>query len=277
MKLPRAICFDLDGTLADSLPDIAWALNEARIDHRLTPVTDGQVRSWVGCGAAMLVARSLGTQDERDPRVMPVLATFLRLHETHAQDRSTLCPGVIDLFDFLDERRVAIACTTNKPAAAARALLDGLEILSRVHALVTPESCGTKKPDPRFMQTALEKLQVAAKDALVVGDGVPDIRAAKGAGIRSVAILGGYGDPAELRAAGADAYVQTVADLLPLLRGRAWRLPTVRSAPASEADLARPADEQPHDRRDEQRPEDPRGAHEPRRRRRRTGTPPRER
>jgi len=213
VKLPKAVFFDLDGTLCDSLPDIAWALNEARVDAGLVPVTDGQVKGWVGGGAARLVARSLGLGDD-DPAVAPLLATFLRHYEAHAADESKLFPGVAELLDDLESRGVLIACTTNKPAAASRALLGALDVLGRLDALVTPETCGGfKKPDPRFMATALTKVGVEAKDALVVGDAVQDIEAAKSAGIRVVAILGGYGDPDALRAAGADEYVATIAEL----------------------------------------------------------------
>jgi phosphoglycolate phosphatase len=209
VKPPKAVLFDLDGTLSDSLPDIAWALNEARIDLGFTPVTDGQVKGWVGGGAALLVARSLGL-DEGDPEAVPLLETFLKTYEEHAADRSTLYPGVEDLLETLQRRGILVAVTTNKPAAAARSLLDGLDILARIDALVTPESCGgAKKPDACFMQTALRQLEVDAADALVVGDGVQDIQAAKACGIRSVAILGGYGTAADLRAAGADEYVAT--------------------------------------------------------------------
>jgi len=214
MKLPKAVFFDLDGTLCDSLPDIAWALNEARVDAGLVPVTDGQVKGWVGGGASRLVARSLGLDDEHDPAVAPLLATFLRHYEAHAADESKLYPGVAELLDDLESRGVLIACTTNKPASAARSLLDGLDVLSRLDALVTPETCGGfKKPDPRFMATALTKLGLDAADVLVVGDSVQDILAAKSAGIRVVAVLGGYGDPDALRAAGADEYVATIAEL----------------------------------------------------------------
>ena len=214
MKNIKAVLFDLDGTLSDSLPDIAWALNQARLDHKLLPVTDGQVKGWVGGGAAMLVARSLGAADDKDPRVAPVLATFLAHYEEHACDRSTLYPGVLELLERLGSRHVLVAVTTNKPTKAARALLEGLEILSLLDAVVTPDDCGgVKKPDPRFMKYALDKLGVAAKDAVVVGDGMPDIEAARGSGIRSIAILGGYGEEAALRAAGADEYVDTIADV----------------------------------------------------------------
>jgi phosphoglycolate phosphatase len=214
MKTPKAVLFDLDGTLSDSLPDIAWALNQARLDHKLLPVTDGQVKAWVGSGAASLVARSMGLSDEGDPRAIAVLDTFLAHYTDHACDRSTLYPGALDLLERLGARGVLVACTTNKPTQAARALLEGLEILSLLDAVVTPDDCGgAKKPDPRFMAFALERLGVTAKDAVVVGDGVPDIAAAKASGMRSIAILGGYSDPATLRGAGADDYVDSLADV----------------------------------------------------------------
>lgn len=214
MNTPKAVLFDLDGTLSDSLPDISWALNQARLDHELLPVTDGQVKGWVGGGAALLVVRSLGAKDERDPRVAPLLATFLAHYEEHACDRSTLYPGVAELLERLGAKGVLVACTTNKPVKAARALLEGLEILSLLDAVFTPDDCGgAKKPDPRFMACALERLSVAAKDAVVVGDGVQDILAAKAAGMRSIAILGGYGGEAALRAADADEYVTSIAEI----------------------------------------------------------------
>jgi phosphoglycolate phosphatase len=213
LSFPKAVLFDLDGTLSDSLPDIAWALNDARIDAGLTPVTDGQVKGWVGGGAQQLVARSLGLTDEKDPRVAPLLASFLARYEAHAADESKLYPGVAELLDLLEAKGILIACTTNKPASAARSLLDGLGILSRLDVLVTPETCGgIKKPDPRFLATALAKLRIEAKDALVVGDAVQDVQAARAGGIRCVAILGGYGAEADLRAAGADEYVATIAE-----------------------------------------------------------------
>jgi phosphoglycolate phosphatase len=218
LKQPKAVLFDLDGTLSDSLPDIVASLNEARVDLGFTPVADSQVKGWVGAGAAMLVARSLGLEDEHDPETVHLLALFLRHYEDHAADNSRLYPGVEELLDLLEERGILVACTTNKPAGAARRLLEGLGILSRVDALVTPETCGgVKKPDARFLATALAKLDVAAKDALVVGDAVQDIQAARNSGIRVVAVLGGYGDPAALRAAKADAYVQSIGELAALL------------------------------------------------------------
>lgn len=221
MKLPRAILFDLDGTLSDSLPDIAWALNEARAAHALARVSIDSVRSWVGSGAAVLVTRSMGLRDETDPRVAPVLSTFLSIYEKHADDRSRLYPGALDLLHNLRARGVRLAVVTNKPREACLALLRGLRVLDAFDAVMTPEDAGVRKPDPRFMLAALERLGVEPKDALVVGDGVQDVEAAKGAGIRCVAVLSGYGDPGELVARGPDIEVDSIQDLAHQLGVRA--------------------------------------------------------
>lgn len=214
IPLPRAVLFDLDGTLSDSLPDIHAALDAARRELGLTGVTPSQVRGWVGCGAAMLVARSLGHEDEASPEVLRVLARFLGIYEEHPDDRSVLYPGVADLLDRLRTRGVRLAVTTNKPGRAAEALLRGLGVFDRFDAVVTPDAAGVRKPDPAFMRCALERLGVGASDAIVVGDGLPDLAAARGAGVRCVAVLGGYGDRAALLAQRPEWTVESVADLL---------------------------------------------------------------
>lgn len=201
IPVPRAVLFDLDGTLSDSLGDIHAALDTARRELGLSGVTADQVRGWVGSGAAMLVARSLGHADESAADVRRVLARFLAVYETHADERSTLYPGVADALAALRARGVRLAVTTNKPARAADALLRGLGIFDRFDTIVTPEVAGVRKPYPAFVRCALDRLGVAAPDALVVGDGLPDLEAAHGAGVPCVALLGGYGDAAALVAA----------------------------------------------------------------------------
>lgn len=201
IPVPRAVLFDLDGTLADSLPDIHAALDGARRELGLPGVSVDAVRGWVGCGAAMLAARSLGHEDERCEDTRRLLAAFLRRYESHADERSVLYPGALDLLDALRVRGIQLCVATNKPLGAAEALLGGLGIRDHFDLLVTPEVAGVRKPDPGFMTCALEYLNVGPDESIVVGDGLPDIESAHAAGIRCVAILGGYGAPAALVAA----------------------------------------------------------------------------
>lgn len=215
IPLPRAVLFDLDGTLVDSLDDITHALNAARRDAGLPEASAAEVRGWIGGGAARLVARSIGTDDEDAPPVRSLLRRFLAVYGAESGPRSPLLPGVRALLDGLVRRGVRVACTTNKPGEATRIVLrtHGLE----GHfgpAVVTPETGGVRKPDPRFFAEALRRLGgVDAAHALVVGDGVPDVQGGHAAGIPVVAVLGGYGDRSALLAAGPTWTVEETSEL----------------------------------------------------------------
>ncbi|MCE9638076.1 MAG: HAD-IA family hydrolase [Planctomycetes bacterium] len=213
IAVPHAALFDLDGTLSDSLPDIHWALDAARRELGLPGVSIDAVQTWVGCGASMLVARSLGHEDEHSPDVRRVLDVFLRHYEAHSDERSTVYPGVVAALEALRVRGVKLAVTTNKPGRAADSLLRGLGLLPWFDLVVTPDSAGVRKPAAAFMRFALDHLHVAAADALVIGDGMPDVEAAKGAGVPVVALLDGYGNRAALLAAGANYYAADVAEV----------------------------------------------------------------
>ncbi|MCG3133045.1 MAG: N-acetylmuramic acid 6-phosphate phosphatase [Planctomycetes bacterium] len=215
IAVPKAVLFDLDGTLVDSLPDIAHAINKTRREHGLPEAATDTVRSWIGGGAARLVARSLGTEDEDDPAVAAHLRRFLDIYSTESGPLSPMIPGARALLDALAARGVRLACTTNKPGAATDLVLSSLGIRPLFGAVVTPDSMrGARKPDPRFFAEAMAALCVDPPDALVVGDGVPDVAGARSAGLPSVAVLGGYGDRDALAAAGSTWTVETVADLL---------------------------------------------------------------
>lgn len=218
--LPEAVLLDLDGTLVDSLDDIAWALNVARREAGIAAAARETVRGWIGGGAARLVARSLGAEDESDARVGPMLARFLEVYGTESGPRSPLYDGAAELLDFLASRGVRLACTTNKPRRATELVLESRAIRARFTAVVTPDCLrGVRKPAPEFFEEALRRLGgVAPSGALVVGDGVPDVRGARACGIPVVAVLGGYGDRAALLAEGPDFAVERVADVLALLR-----------------------------------------------------------
>ena len=221
IPLPRALLFDLDGTLVNSLDDIAYALNKARGESGAAPAPRDTVRGWIGGGAAKLVARSVGVTDESNPAVRLLLARFLEIYGTESGPRSPLLPGVRELLDALVRRGVRLACTTNKPAAATRIVLGshGLDSLFG-DAVVTPETIGVRKPEPGFFAEAFRRLGgVAPAESFGFGDGVPDVRGGRGIGAPTVAVLGGYGDRAALLAEGPTWTVERPRELLTRL---AW-------------------------------------------------------
>lgn len=214
IELPDAVLFDLDGTLVDSLDDIAHALNTARAQTGLPAVDRESVRGWIGGGAIRLVARSFGTEDESAPGVAEMLHRFLHVYGAESGARSPVLPGVGELLDRLVARGVRLACTTNKPGDATDLVLRASGLAPYFTAVVTPDTLGVRKPDPRFFHEALAILGgVAAPRALVVGDGVPDVAGGRAIGAPTVAVLGGYGDRHALVAAGPDHVVEATADL----------------------------------------------------------------
>jgi phosphoglycolate phosphatase len=212
---PDAVLFDLDGTLVDSLGDLHAALDGAHRAAGLAGVGQDDVRRWVGRGAALLVARSLETEDARDPRVAPLLEDFLRRYRAASTQRTQLCPGVSALLERLQGAGVQLAVTTNKPHGPTRELLAALGVARRFEAVVCPELVGgATKPDRALFDHALELLgDLDPGRVLVVGDGLPDVQGARAAGVRVAAVLSGYGDRDELLAAGADHYLQSTAEL----------------------------------------------------------------
>jgi phosphoglycolate phosphatase len=217
--MPRAVLFDLDGTLADTLPDIALTLDQARRAVGLEPVADPvRVRGWVGSGARLLVARSLGTDDPRAPEVERLLAAFRRIYPEHSGRLGDLYPGIRALLADLRARGVPLALVTNKPREATGAFLKRRDIDGALDVWLTPDDVDDRpKPDPAMLLEAARRLGVPPAACLLVGDGLADVGAARAAGLPVLAVLGGYTQPAALRAAGADACVERAADLAGLL------------------------------------------------------------
>jgi 2-phosphoglycolate phosphatase len=210
---PRAVVFDLDGTLIDSREDIAAACNHALVSHGRAPLPIETVRTYVGDGARMLLARAFALPSA-SPDLDAPLATFHAYYETHPVVYTVLLPGAIDVLDAL--AKVPIALATNKPRAATLLVLEALGILSRFSAIAAGGD-GPLKPDPSSIHAVLKTMNVPAEASWVVGDGPQDVGAGKAAGCVTIGVLEGFVDPARLRAAEPDAIIASLRELLPLL------------------------------------------------------------
>lgn len=209
-----AIFFDLDGTLVESLPDIAHALGLAREHRGLPAVAQDDVRTWIGNGARILVARSLGTDDGEAPGVDELLATFREVYRGVSGDRAALYPGVDALLRDLRGRGLRVALTTNKPRDATDVLLRRLGATALFDSIQTPDDVsGRVKPDPAMLLAAARECDVDPGRCLLVGDGTADVLGARAAGMRVAAVLEGYGDPLRLRALRPDWCVNRAVDV----------------------------------------------------------------
>lgn len=216
---PQALLLDLDGTVADTLEDIAIALDTARRAVGLRAIRDrARIRTWVGHGARKLVARSLGTEDTGAAGVATLLAAFRDVYPDISGKHSRLYPGVREMLQRLRDRGVRITLTTNKPHAPTAVFLERAGVAALFDGVWTPDDVGGRvKPDPAMFLAAAHAVGVAPERCVVIGDGDADVHGARAAGMRVVAVLRGFGDPARLRALHADAYVDRLTDAERLL------------------------------------------------------------
>jgi phosphoglycolate phosphatase len=212
-----AVLFDLDGTLIDSLPDIAAALSLAAAPLGVGPWSAEQLRPGLGGGAGPLVRFALEGAGLLDPALVPpVVAGLLQRYEARPAERTTLYPGVVELLEELTRRGVPLGICTNKPWRTAEPVLEALALRPWFAVLVCPDPA-PRKPDPALLTQALEALGAPSGGALYVGDVAADAEAAARAGVAFAWASWGYGGE---RPPGARAFA-SAAELRAALRGAA--------------------------------------------------------
>jgi phosphoglycolate phosphatase len=207
-RRPVPFLFDLDGTLADTLPDIAASANHVRARFALPPLPDAAVRLLIGDGARTLLGRALADVAPDTAVLDAAFAAYVAHHGDQCTRQVTLYPGVAAHLHRLRDGGHPLAVVTNKPARFAAAILQKLSLRELLPVLIGGDTLPQQKPDPAPLRAALRQLGENADVGVMVGDGEQDLRAARACGLRAIAVLYGYGDPKRLRAAGADEYWQ---------------------------------------------------------------------
>jgi phosphoglycolate phosphatase len=215
-----AVLFDLDGTLLDTLPDIATALNRALIAEGYDALPLETVLEGVGRGAAVLVERMTAGRPVDAATRERILAGFFTHYESlhHAADAAVQpFPGVRECLDQLRERGYRLAVVTNKRRdLALRSLADG-GVLDAFELVVGGDTCRERKPHPEPLLHALQQMGLPVEAALMVGDSSNDVDAARAAGIPVVVVPYGYNGGEDPRTLPADAHVSGLAELPGLL------------------------------------------------------------
>jgi phosphoglycolate phosphatase len=198
--LPRLVMFDLDGTLMDSVPDLAAAVDKMLMLLGREPAGIERVRDWVGNGSRVLVRRALAGRLEHDgvgdELADEALALFMQAY-AGGHELTAVYPGVRECLDWLREREVKLAIITNKPAQFIEPLLEEKGLAGYFDWLVGGDTLPQQKPDPAALFWVMDKAGVAPGESLFVGDSRNDVRAAKAATVRCVALTYGYnhGEP----------------------------------------------------------------------------------
>ncbi len=217
MAQARAVLFDLDGTLADTAPDLGRALNRLRAEHGLGPLPLGVMRAQASSGARGLLKAGFGSTSENEG-YDALRDRFLELYAENLCVDTRLFDGIPELLSTIEARPLPWGVVTNKAKRFTEPLLRTLAIGHRAACIVSGDSTPHTKPHPAPLLRAAMLLSLPAGDCVYVGDDLRDVQAARAAGMRFAAAGWGYlGDGIDPDTWGADAVLTDPRDMLKLL------------------------------------------------------------
>lgn len=216
-ELPRLVMFDLDGTLVDSVPDLATAVDRMLVELGREPAGVERVRQWVGNGARVLVRRALaGGLDHSavgEAESEEALAHFLDIY-ADCHELITLYPGVHELLEALSTAAVELAVVTNKPERFVAPLLEQVGLGGYFRWIIGGDTLPQQKPDPAALLQVMRLAGVTKEQSLFVGDSRSDVLAARAAGVPCVAVSYGYNHGRPVAEEEPQLVVDSMAELL---------------------------------------------------------------
>lgn len=215
-RLTRALLFDLDGTLADTAPDLAAAINRVRADRDLPALPLSELRPHVSSGARGMIraAFGLGPQDEG---YAPLAEAFLAHYARALCVHTRLFDGMAELLERLDAAGIAWGIVTNKQSRFTDPLVEALGLHRRARCVISGDSAPRPKPAPDPLLLACQRATVDPRDGLYVGDDERDVIAGKAAGMGTVAVTYGYlGVDVPIERWGADTIINHPGELVGL-------------------------------------------------------------
>ncbi len=193
----KGVLFDLDGTFADTAPDLAAALNHVRELHNLPPLPLETIRPQASHGARGLLGLGFDVAPD-DPRFDALRVDFLAYYNTHICVHTALFPGMAELVAELEQRGILWGIVTNKPHRYTIPLMQALGYEQRAACLVSGDTCAHPKPHPDPLLKAVEIMELAVTECIYLGDDLRDMQAAQAAGMRGIVARYGYiGTPGE--------------------------------------------------------------------------------
>ena len=207
----KAVIWDLDGTLLNTLDDLAASVNAALAMNGMPLRSTEEVRAFVGNGIRNLMMRAV-PGGEANPAFDKALEDFIRHYGAHSRDRTRPYDGILEMLDKLSAEGVKHAIVSNKIDFAVKALSRAY-FGERMCAAIGDDPSRARKPAPDSVLAAMREMGVTAQETVYVGDSDVDVLTARNAGVPCVAVLWGFRDEACLRAAGAERLARTPDEL----------------------------------------------------------------
>lgn len=220
VKKPEMILIDVDGTLVDSVPDLVYCVDEMMKQLGMPERGEAAVRTWVGNGVERLTRRALINQLDGEPddalfeKAYPI---FLALYAENTSKRSKLYPGVREGLEYLKSAGYKLGCVTNKDSQFTIPLLTDLGVHDEFEIIICGDTLTEKKPHPMPLLHAAEFFGVEPENAMMLGDSVSDVKAARAAGFQIVCMSYGYNHGVDIREASPDAVIDSMTQLQGLL------------------------------------------------------------
>ncbi len=212
----RLVLCDLDGTLVDSVPDLAASANAMLRDLGLPPRDLQAARSWVGNGVERFVKRALTGEMDGEPDstlLQSALEKFKIHYAANLSRSSTLYPGVEEGLRGMAAAGLHLACVTNKPEPFTSQLIEAIGLASFFELVVAGDTTARRKPDPMPLQYAADHFSLASEQCLMVGDSSNDVVAARAAGFAVACVPYGYNHGADIRDSNPDLVVDNLCEL----------------------------------------------------------------
>jgi len=213
---PDFVLIDLDGTLIDSVPDLAYCVDEMMVQLGLPKRGQNAVRNWVGNGVQRLTERALVNSVEGMPdqalmdKAYPI---FLELYQQNNSQRSQVYDGVVEGLSWLKNNGYRFGCVTNKAEAFTLPLLKNKGLFELFEVVVSGDTCSEKKPHPMPLLHAAKLMKVAPENMLMIGDSRSDIKAARAAGFPVFCLTYGYNHGEDIRDYQPDVVMDSFMEL----------------------------------------------------------------
>jgi len=216
---PEMALIDLDGTLVDSVPDLAWCVDETMKALGMPVRGEDKVRLWVGNGVPRLIERALIDQIDGEAdatlfaKAQPIFMTF---YANNSSIRSELYPAVKHGLTWLKSQNIKLGCVTNKDEQFTLPILKHLGLFEFFDIVISGDTLPLKKPDPAPLLYGANFFGINPENALMIGDSINDVQASRAAGFSIVCLSYGYNHGVDIRTANPDAVIDTFAELADL-------------------------------------------------------------